>query len=84
MVLGFLPQELLGTSMYEYYHNDDIAALADSHKTVLQTAYKITTNVYQFRTKDMGFIRLQSEWKSFRNPWTKEIEYLMAKNTVIM
>lgn len=30
--LGFLPQELLGTSMYEYFKPKDIAALAESHK----------------------------------------------------
>ena len=27
-------------------------------------------------------MKLQSEWKSFRNPWTKDIEYLIAKNSV--
>lgn len=32
MVLGFLPQELLHTSMYEYFNPKDIALLAESHK----------------------------------------------------
>lgn len=45
LVLGFLPQELLGTSMYEYYHHDDIPHLAESHKTALQTTDHITTQV---------------------------------------
>lgn len=44
-VLGFLPQELLGTSMYEYYHHDDIPHLAESHKAVLQTSERVTTQV---------------------------------------
>ncbi|XP_055378437.1 protein cycle [Condylostylus longicornis] len=84
LVLGFLPQELLGTSMYEYYHHDDIPALAESHKIALQSSEKITTLAYRFRTKDNGFVRLQSEWKSFKNPWTKDVEYLIAKNSVIL
>lgn len=84
LVLGFLPQELLGSSMYEYYHHDDIHALAESHKCALQTTEKVNTKVYRFRTKDAGFIRLQSEWKSFKNPWTKEIEYLIAKNNLVV
>lgn len=44
-VLGFLPQELLGTSMYEYYHHDDISHLAESHKAALQTTERVTTQV---------------------------------------
>ncbi|KAJ8943174.1 hypothetical protein NQ318_008038 [Aromia moschata] len=84
LVLGFLPQELLGTSMYEYYHHDDIHSLAECHKIALQSTDRVTTNVYKFRTKDGEFIRLQSEWKAFKNPWTKEIEYLIAKNNLIL
>ena len=44
-MLGFLPQELLGTSMYEYYHHDDILHLAESHKAALQATDRITTQV---------------------------------------
>lgn len=84
LVLGFLPQELLGSSMYEYYHHEDIPALAESHKAALQGKQCVTTPVYRFRTKEHGYVRLQSEWKSFRNPWTKEIEYVIAKNNVIL
>ncbi|XP_059614097.1 protein cycle isoform X2 [Phlebotomus argentipes] len=84
LILGFLPQELLGTSMYEYYHHEDIPSLAESHKSALQISDRITTPVYRLRTKDGSFVRLQSEWKSFRNPWTKDVEYLIAKNSVIL
>ncbi|XP_046823815.1 protein cycle isoform X10 [Vespa velutina] len=83
LVLGFLPQELLGTSMYEYYHHDDIPHLAESHKTALQSSERVTTQVYRFRNKGSNFVRLQSEWKSFKNPWTKDIEYLIAKNSTV-
>ncbi|XP_072763925.1 basic helix-loop-helix ARNT-like protein 1 isoform X3 [Anoplolepis gracilipes] len=82
-VLGFLPQELLGTSMYEYYHHDDIPHLAESHKAALKTSERVTTQIYRFRSKDANFVKLQSEWKSFKNPWTKDIEYLIAKNSAI-
>ena len=45
LVLGFLPQELLGTSMYEYYHHDDIVHIAESHKAALQSSDRVTTQV---------------------------------------
>lgn len=83
-VLGFLPQELLGTSMYEYYHHNDIPVLAESHKAALQGTEQVTTPIYQLKAKDGSYVRIQSQWKSFRNPWTKEIEYLIAKNNIIL
>ncbi|XP_012279375.1 protein cycle isoform X2 [Orussus abietinus] len=84
LVLGFLPQELLGTSMYEYYEYNDIPHLAESHKAALQSSERVTTQVYRFRSKGGSFVKLQSEWKSFRNPWTKDIEHLIGKNKVVL
>lgn len=83
LLLGLLPQELLGTSMYEYYHVEDIVGLTDVHKAALQTTESVTTPVYRFRIKEGTYVRLQSRWKSFRNPWTKDIEFLVGKNIYV-
>lgn len=84
LVLGFLPQELLGTSMYEYYHHEDINHLAESHKAALHSTEAVTTEVYRFRSKEGTFVQIQSEWKAFRNPWTKDVEHLIAKNHLVL
>ncbi|XP_017955409.1 protein cycle [Drosophila navojoa] len=84
LVIGFLPQEILGTSFYEYFHNDDISALVESHKMVMQVQETVTTQVYRFRCKDNGYIQLQSEWRAFKNPWTNDIDYIIAKNSVFL
>lgn len=49
----------------------------------LQSNHSVKTHCYGLRTKHNGFIKVQSEWKSFRNPFTKEVEFLIAKNNVI-
>ncbi|XDV28965.1 hypothetical protein PO909_032154 [Leuciscus waleckii] len=83
IILGYLPQELLGTSCYEYFHLDDLPHLADRHRKVLRSKEKIETNCYKFKTKYGSFVTLQSQWFSFINPWTKEVEYIVSTNTVI-
>ncbi|XP_021458242.2 aryl hydrocarbon receptor nuclear translocator-like protein 1 [Oncorhynchus mykiss] len=82
-ILAYLPQELLGTSFYEYFHQDDIGHLAKCHRQVLQMREKINTNCYKFKIKDGSFITLRSRWFSFMNPWTKEVEYIVSTNTVV-
>uniref|UniRef100_A0A672P0B7 Aryl hydrocarbon receptor nuclear translocator-like protein 1 n=1 Tax=Sinocyclocheilus grahami TaxID=75366 RepID=A0A672P0B7_SINGR len=82
-ILAYLPQEMLGTSFYEYFHQDDIGHLAECHRQVLQMREKINTNCYKFKIKDGSFITLRSRWFSFMNPWTKEVEYIVSTNTVV-
>ncbi|XP_042343377.1 aryl hydrocarbon receptor nuclear translocator-like 1b [Plectropomus leopardus] len=82
-ILAYLPQELLGTSFFEYCHEDDIAHLAECHRQVLQMREKINTNCYKLKIKDGSFITLRSCWFSFKNPWTKEVEYIVSTNTVV-
>ncbi|XP_052457018.1 aryl hydrocarbon receptor nuclear translocator-like protein 1 isoform X1 [Carassius gibelio] len=82
-ILAYLPQELLGTSFYEYFHQDDIGHLTECHRQVLQMREKINTSCYKFKIKDGSFITLRSCWFSFMNPWTKEVEYIVSTNTVV-
>ncbi|XP_059142173.1 basic helix-loop-helix ARNT-like protein 1 [Physella acuta] len=83
VILGYLPQELLGTSVYEYYHQDDIPTLGQVHRKVLSSKEKIETDVYRFKLKNGKFIHLKSRCFGFRNPWTKEVEYIVSTNTVV-
>ncbi|EGW13636.1 Aryl hydrocarbon receptor nuclear translocator-like protein 2 [Cricetulus griseus] len=83
-ILGYLPQELLGTSCYEYFHQDDHSNLTVKHKAVLQSKEKILTDSYKFRVKDGSFVTLKSQWFSFTNPWTKELEYIVSINTLVL
>ncbi|XP_041795809.1 aryl hydrocarbon receptor nuclear translocator-like 1b [Chelmon rostratus] len=84
VILAYLPEELLGSSVYEYIHEDDIANLAKCHRQVLRLREKINTDCYKLKIKDGSFITLRSRWFSFINPWTKEVEYIVSTSTVVM
>lgn len=51
---------------------------------VLQNKEKVFTNSYKFRAKDGTYVTLKSQWFSFMNPWTKELEYIVSNNTVVL
>ncbi|XP_071830854.1 protein cycle-like [Apostichopus japonicus] len=83
-ILGYLPQELLGTSCYEYIHVGDIKQMAENHYAVLLKKEKVETKVYRFRAKNGSFLKFKSKLFCFRNPWTKEVEYIVSTNTLIL
>ncbi|XP_046561365.1 protein cycle-like isoform X2 [Haliotis rubra] len=83
VILGYLPQELLGTSVYEYYHSDDIEHLSEVHRKVLDTKEKVETNVYRFQGKNGKYIHQKSICFAFSNPWTKEVECIVSTNMVV-
>ena len=45
---------------------------------------RICTPYFRFTAKDEKFVNLEWKWKQFRNPWTKEIEYLICKNHLLI
>ncbi|XP_046373419.2 protein cycle-like isoform X2 [Haliotis rufescens] len=83
VILGYLPQELLGTSVYEYYHSDDIEHLSEVHRKVLDTKEKVETNVYRFLGKNGKYVHQKSICFAFSNPWTKEVECIVSTNMVV-
>ena len=75
---------MLGTSLYEHIQFDDIPAISECHRNVLKKPEEIITPFYRFRAKDGTFVKLESKWKQFKNPWTKEVEYLISKNYLLI
>ncbi|XP_049885832.1 protein cycle isoform X2 [Pectinophora gossypiella] len=83
LALGFLPQELLGTSLYEYVTGPELGAVARTHKQALLRRDALHTPSYSFRRKDGNYARIQTHFKPFKNPWTKDVECLVANNTIV-
>ncbi|XP_041366978.1 protein cycle-like [Gigantopelta aegis] len=82
-ILGYLPQELLGTSLHEYYHAEDMISMTAFQKKVLESKIKLESGVYRFRCKDGKYIHLKSTYCCFQNPWTKETDFILSTNVVV-
>ena len=87
--LGFLPQELVGTSVYELLPSgdggggggdgDDVGRVSEWHRAALRSQDPVRMRRLRLRAKDGRFMTLRATWRSFRNPWTKEIEYIVSR-----
>jgi PAS domain S-box-containing protein len=74
-MLGYEPEELLGTSPYEYFHPDDLELIQSRHSDALHTP-EITTMRYRSRRKDGTYTWFESRMRTLRNGENGEIEEL--------
>jgi aryl hydrocarbon receptor nuclear translocator-like protein 1 len=81
-IFGYLPQEIVGLNLPDFYHPDDAVALADIHRRALTHAGGVMSPTYRFKTKEGSYQVLQTHFKAFRNPWTKETEFIVARNFI--
>ncbi|KAK2569441.1 Aryl hydrocarbon receptor nuclear translocator-like protein 1 [Acropora cervicornis] len=80
--LSCLVAELIGSSGYEFFHQEDLNAIAVSHRRTLE-GETVTTDAYRFQCKGGHFVPIRTKSTVFRNPWSKELEFLVCVNTVI-
>lgn len=65
-LLGYQPEELIGRSAYEFFHPDDLATIATSHQTVLETPATYTV-AYRVRRKDGTYIWFETTSRTIRD-----------------
>lgn len=81
VALGYTPQQLLGTSHYAYCHKDSVNTFKECHRQSILKSEPVSSDIYQFKRANGQYLWLQTSLKSFRNPWTKFIDYIVANHT---
>jgi len=76
-LLGYEPEELIGHPAYEFFHPDDLAAIATSHKTILDQQI-VTTVSYRIRRKDGAYIWFETTSHTVHDKQTGEIIEIQA------
>lgn len=84
--LGYLPQDLIGRSIFEFYHPEDLMVLKEIYETVMkkgQTAgASFCSKPYRFLIQNGCYILLETEWTSFVNPWSRKLEFVIGHHKV--
>nr|ALJ33569.1 Bmal [Clytia hemisphaerica] len=84
-ISGYLPQELIGNSEYNFVHKDDIKSLSDTYRQVLTSNHEefVVSDIYRFKMKHGGMLPMRTVASSLFNPFTHELEFITHQNYVI-
>ncbi|CAH0556603.1 unnamed protein product [Brassicogethes aeneus] len=84
---GFLPQDMLGRSVFDFYHPEDMPALKEVYESVMRMCQKagsvFRSKPYRFAVHNGGFVMIETEWSSFVNPWSRRLEFVIGLHRVL-
>lgn len=81
---GYLPQDMVGRSLFEFYHPEDLPFIKDIYETVIRLeGSSFRSKPYRFAVQNGGYVVLETEWSSFINPWTKKLEFVVGQHRVL-
>lgn len=85
--LGYLPQDLIGRSIMDFYHPEDLTFLKDVYETVMLkggiAGTSFCSQAYRFLVQNGNYIQMQTEWSSFVNPWSRKLEFVIGHHRVL-
>ncbi|XP_050510213.1 period circadian protein isoform X2 [Diabrotica virgifera virgifera] len=84
---GFLPQDMLGKSIFDFYHPEDMPLFKETYESVMRMC-QIAGSVfrskpYRFAVQNGTFAKVETEWSSFINPWSRRLEFVIGFHRVI-
>ncbi|NWI53154.1 PER3 protein, partial [Calyptomena viridis] len=83
-LLGYLPQDLIGTSMLMYLHPEDRPLMITIHRKILKFAGQPPFEhlPIRFCTQNGDYVILDTSWSSFVNPWSRKVVFIIGRHKV--
>uniref|UniRef100_A0A8C1KHN2 Period circadian protein homolog 2 n=1 Tax=Cyprinus carpio TaxID=7962 RepID=A0A8C1KHN2_CYPCA len=84
-LLGFLPQDLIGTSLLLHLHPSDRPIMLAVHRKILQyVGQPFDHSSIRFCVRNGEYITLDTSWCSFVNPWSRKVSFVIGRHKVCM
>lgn len=84
---GYLPQDIIGKPIMDFYHPDDLPMLREVYGTVMQkgqtAGVSFCSQPYRFLVHNGHYVMLETEWTSFVNPWSRKLEFVIGHHRVM-
>uniref|UniRef100_A0A671Z0E3 Period circadian protein homolog 2 n=1 Tax=Sparus aurata TaxID=8175 RepID=A0A671Z0E3_SPAAU len=82
-LLGYLPQDLIGTPVLLHLHPNDRPIMLGIHKKILQYAGQpFDHSSIRFCARNGEYIILDTSWSSFVNPWSRKVSFVIGRHKV--
>ncbi|KAM8756655.1 period circadian protein homolog 3 [Acanthopagrus schlegelii] len=83
-LLGYLPQDLIGSSLLTCIHPDDRPLMLSMHRKVLKYAGQspFEHSPVRLRCQNGDHITLDTSWSSFINPWSRKVAFIIGRHKV--
>uniref|UniRef100_A0A8D0HRL4 Period circadian regulator 1 n=1 Tax=Sphenodon punctatus TaxID=8508 RepID=A0A8D0HRL4_SPHPU len=82
-LLGYLPQDLIGTPVLFYLHPEDRPLMLAMHKKILQYGGQpFDHSPIRFCARNGEYVTIDTSWSSFVNPWSRKVSFIMGRHKV--
>uniref|UniRef100_A0AAX7VJZ4 PAS domain-containing protein n=1 Tax=Astatotilapia calliptera TaxID=8154 RepID=A0AAX7VJZ4_ASTCA len=81
-LLGYLPQDLIGTSLLTCIHPEDRPLMLAMHRKVLKHAGQppFEHSPVRLHCQNGDYITLDTSWSSFINPWSRKVAFIIGRH----
>ncbi|KAL4647138.1 hypothetical protein GN956_G7799 [Arapaima gigas] len=83
-LLGYLPQDLIGTPVLFHLHPNDRPLMLAIHKKIRQYMGQPFDHSIRFCARNGEYITLDTSWSSFVNPWSRKVSFVIGRHKVRM
>uniref|UniRef100_A0A671L3F6 Period circadian protein homolog 1-like n=1 Tax=Sinocyclocheilus anshuiensis TaxID=1608454 RepID=A0A671L3F6_9TELE len=82
-LLGYLPQDLVGTPVLLYIHPDDRPIMVAIHKKILKFAGQPFDHApLRMCAQNGEYLTIDTSWSSFINPWSRKVAFIVGRHKV--
>ncbi|XP_060761547.1 period circadian protein homolog 2-like isoform X3 [Neoarius graeffei] len=84
-LLGYLPQDLIGTPILFHLHPEDRPLMLAVHRKILQyMGQPFDHSSIRFCTRNGEYVTIDTSWSSFVNPWSRKVSFIIGRHKVRM
>ncbi|XP_047203584.1 period circadian protein homolog 3 isoform X2 [Girardinichthys multiradiatus] len=83
-LLGYMPQDLIGTSLLTCIHPEDRPLMLSMHRQILKYAGQppFEHSPVRLQCQNGDYITLDTSWSSFINPWSRKVAFIIGRHKV--